>query len=111
MNAGKRFLCRGFQRLMHSLIPIFPYREPEILGGVEEIAGLLKNKKIDKALLVTDKGIRGMGLTAHLEAHLAENGIVCEVYDGTVPNPTSDNVESAVEIYKAHGCQIGRAHV
>ena len=65
----------------------------------------LKNKNIDKALLVTDKGIRGMGLTAHLEAHLKENGIICKVYDGTVPNPTSDNVETALEIYNNNNCQ------
>ena len=104
MNTGRRFFCRAFQRVMHLLIPVFPYREPEILGGVDKIAGLLKKNKIDKVLLVTDKGIRGIGLTAHLEKHLEENGIICKVYDDTVPNPTSDNVEAALEIYKSHGC-------
>ena len=90
---------------MHAAIPVFPYREPKILEGVEEIAGLLKTKRIDKVLLVTDKGIRGIGLTDRLEAHLKENGIACEVYDGTLPNPTSDNVEGALELYNVSGCR------
>ena len=105
MNTGKKFFCRAFQGVMHFLIPFFPYREPAILDSTEEIATLLKDKKIDKVLLVTDKGIRGIGLTAPLEAHLEANGIVCNVYDDTVPNPTSDNVESALETYNANGCQ------
>ena len=105
MKTGKKIFCRSFQKIMHSLIPVFPYREPEILSRVEEIAGLLKNKNIDKVLLVTDKGIRGIGLTTRLEDHLAENGVICKVYDDTVPNPTSDNVEAALEIYKTNGCQ------
>ena len=105
MNTGRKIFSRAFQKIMHALIPIFPYREPMILGDVEEITKLLKNKNIDKVLLVTDKGIRGMGLTAHLEAHLKENGIICKVYDGTVPNPTSDNVEAALEIYNNNNCQ------
>ena len=105
MNTGKKIFCRAFQEVMHTLIPVFPYREPELLGGTEEIAGLLKSKDIDKVLLVTDKGIRGLGLTAPLEAHLEENGILCKVYDDTVPNPTSDNVEEALEIYNSNDCK------
>ncbi len=105
MNTGKKIFCRAFQEVMHTLIPLFPYREPELLGGTEEIAELLKSKEINRVLLVTDKGIRGLGLTAPLEAHLEENGILFKVYDGTVPNPTSDNVEEALELYKANECQ------
>ena len=46
MNTGKKIFCRAFQEVMHTLIPVFPYREPELLGGTEEIAGLLKSKDI-----------------------------------------------------------------
>lgn len=104
MKTGKKLFCRAFQNIMHALIPFFPYREPKPLEGTEKIAGLLKINKINKVLLITDKGIRGLGLTARLEAHLEDNNIFCAVYDGTVPNPTSDNVEEALELYKSHGC-------
>ena len=40
-----------------------------------------------------------------LEKNLAENGITCHVFDGTVPNPTSNNVEEALTIYNNNGCQ------
>lgn len=105
MNTGKKFLCRAFQKVMHASIPLFPYREPKLLNDTDEIAEILKNKKIDKVLLVTDKSIRTLGLTASLEAHLKKNEIHCCVYDETVPNPTSDNVEDALELYNSNGCQ------
>ena len=60
---------------------------------------------MEKVLLVTDKSIRSLGLTEKLEKNLAESGIDCHVFDGTVPNPTSDNVEEALAIYNNNGCQ------
>ena len=38
MNFGKRIFCRGFQAVMHALIPLFPYREPKLLEGIGEVA-------------------------------------------------------------------------
>lgn len=105
MNTGKKIFYRAFQKVMHALIPVFPYREPQLLDGTDKIAELLKSKGMDRVLMVTDKGIRGLGLTASLEAHLEKNGINCTVYDGTVPNPTSGNVEEALALYKSNGCQ------
>ena len=90
---------------MHLLIPILPYREPKILNSTDEIADLLKANQYSRVVNVTDKGIRGLGLTARLENHLEENGIQCHVYDKTVPNPTSENVEEALELYKSFDCQ------
>ena len=105
MNTPKKIFCRAFQKVMHLLIPVFPYREPATLGGTDEIADLLKSNDISRVILVTDKGIRGLGLTAPLEKHLEENGITCHVYDKTVPNPTSENVEEALDLYKSGDCQ------
>ena len=56
-------------------------------------------------LLVTDKGLRGAGLTTPLEAMLKQNGISCAVYDETRPNPTTANVEDALRMYRECGCQ------
>lgn len=105
MNTAKKVFCRAFQKVMHLLIPVFPYREPATLDGIEAITDLLKGNEMNRVLLVTDKGIRGLGLTAPLEKHLEENGITCHVYDKTVPNPTSANVEEALELYKSGDCQ------
>lgn len=105
MNTPKKIFSRVFQGVMHTLIPVLPYREPEILNGLDKIPELLKESGIAKVMLVTDKGIRGLGLTASLEKDLEENGIVCHVYDKTVPNPTSENVEEALEMYKSNSCE------
>ena len=55
-------------------------------------------------LIVTDKGISNLGLTKGLTDALEKAGIAYTVYDGTVPNPTIDNVEQAREAYLENGC-------
>ena len=105
MNIIKKLYSRAFQIAMRIAIPLFPYREPKLLDGIESIPELLKAQNIEKVMLVTDKGIRGLGLTEPLEETLENAGIPCAVYDGTMPNPTSTNVEEARRIYLENGCQ------
>ena len=105
MNVWKKVYCRVFQKVMHILIPFFPYREPKLLNGVENIIEILNEKNIKKVMLVTDKGIKGLGLTMPLEKLFEENEIICTVYDKTLPNPTSGNVEEAKSLYLSNKCQ------
>ena len=105
MNAVKKIYCRVFQAVMRSMIPLFPYREPKLLDGITEITNLLQDKKIKRVMLVTDGGIHGLGLTLPLENLLRENEIVCTVYNKTLPNPTSGNVEEARELYLNNNCE------
>lgn len=90
---------------MRAALPFLPYREPELIHGVDGVAGVLRAHQIGCVMLVTDAGVRGLGLTAHLEALLADAGIRCVVYDGTVANPTVANVEQARMLYLEKGCQ------
>lgn len=53
---------------------------------------------------MTDPGVARLGLTRGLEDALAAAGIACEVYDGTVANPTIANVEKAAALYRERGC-------
>lgn len=105
MNPIKKIYCRAFQKVMKLLIPFFPYREPTLLNGIAEIIPVLKEKNVERLLLVTDGVIHSLGLTAPLEALLKENGIHCTVFDETLPNPTSDNVEDARALYVINKCQ------
>lgn len=104
MNLFKKIYCRLFQMGFHIALPIMPYREPKLLEGMESIPQLLKIQGRDKVLLVTDRGIRSLGLTDRLEALLKDNDIKCTVYDKTVANPTTDNVEEARLLYLNNGC-------
>ena len=105
MNITKKCQCRCFQLCLKSALPVLPYREPEILGSVSALVEALREKKITSLLLITDAGIRGAGLTRSLEQLLKEHQIRCTVYDRTVANPTSDNVEQARSLYMSQGCQ------
>ena len=104
MNIFKKLYCRTYQFVFKALLPILPYREPELLKNNDDIVKVLKSKNITSVLLVTDKGIRGLGLTKSLEEALTQNQFKLVVFDKTVPNPTTDNVEEALEMYKQHNC-------
>lgn len=101
----RRLYCRVYQKVFHVAIPFMPYREPRHMKQIEETVFLLRKKRIKRVLIVTDSVIRGLGLTKRLEELLGKIGIVYTVYDGTVPNPTIDNVEEARELYVGNRCQ------
>ncbi|HIX94727.1 MAG TPA: iron-containing alcohol dehydrogenase [Candidatus Gemmiger excrementipullorum] len=105
MNVLKKVFCRVFQAGMRIALPFLPYREPELIRGVGGVPAVLRTHDIDCVMLVTDAGVRGLGLTAHLEELLKAAHIRCVVYDGTVANPTVANVEQARMLYLENGCQ------
>lgn len=105
MNIFKRIYCRTFQKGLYFSLPFLPYREPNILKTNDEIVKVLKNNDVVSVLLVTDNGIRGLGLTTSLEETLGSSGLRVNVFDQTVANPTTENVENAVKMYIENGCQ------
>ena len=105
MNIFKKIYCRTFQEVMHIAIPFLPYRKPEILGDMSELANVLEKNGKSTVLLVTDKGVRGVGLTDDLEKTLKNAGIKCVVFDETIPNPTTDVIEKAAALYNKENCQ------
>ena len=105
MHPVKKVYCRAFQTVFRIAIPVLPYRKPQVLDGLRSIPGILKEKKADSVLLVTDENLRRLGLTKRLEEFLAEAGIACHVFDKVVPNPTTDNVEAARAVYIKGKCK------
>ena len=105
MNPVRKIYCRIYQNVLHLALPFLPYRKPEILPSIFSLADLFLSKDIQSVLLITDKSIRSFGLSQPLEADLKEKGIQCIVYDDTVPNPTSENVEEARKLYIQNHCQ------
>ncbi len=105
MKLLKRIYCRVFQTAFRLALPVLPYKTPKVLQRVDQVPGLLKSCGIDRVLLVTDAAITSLGLTQPLLKALEENGIFCAVYDGTVANPTTENVEQARRVYEENGCR------
>lgn len=104
MNPIKKVYCRTFQQIFHIAIPFLPYRKPKRIHTMEELAQLFEKKKKTSVMLITDKSIRSFGLTKNLEDALAAHNISLTVYDETVPNPTTTNVEDARTLYIENQC-------
>lgn len=105
MNIFKKLYCRTFQTAFKLMLPFLPYRQPKILNNNNEVVEVLNQNKIENVLLITDKGIKSLGLTNSLEEHIKNQKINLSVFDKTVPNPTTDNVCEALEIYNQNNCQ------
>lgn len=105
MNIIEKAFCRLYQLSFRLVLPLLPYRSPEILDDVTKVAGLIKKLGADSCLLVTGQSARKRGRTARLEAALEAAGIRLAVYDKTVENPTVNNVEEARKVYVDNGCK------
>ena len=105
MNTFKKIYCRIFQTAMRMMIPLFPYREPKLLSGAEEIADTLEKHNIKKVMLMVSRSVRARGHSARLEKLLSEKHIDFTIYDRTKPDPTSDNVEEARGEYEKFGAE------
>lgn len=104
MNKLKKFYCRIFQTAFKIAIPFLPYRKPKIIKSVKGIPDTLRKHKHNSVLIITDAGIRRLGITARLERALSENGMRYVIYDKTVANPTTVNVDEAVNLYLSEDC-------
>ena len=106
MNFFKKIYCRVYQGIFRIALPFLPYREPKLLKNNEEVAGIIKEMGLKKALIVTDKTLYNLGLTLDLEKALSKSDIEYIVYSDTVANPTTKNVEDALLVYKNEECDL-----
>jgi len=105
MNIFKKIYARVYQTIFKLALPLLPYREPQIIKNNKQVIQVLKENNIKNILLITDHGLRKLNLTKSLEEDLTENGIQVSIYQDVVPNPTTQNVYEALEIYKSNNCQ------
>ena len=104
MNPLKKLYCRVFQTAFRIALPVLPYQNPLILHSMPEVPSVLVSRKLHRPLLVTDEGIRGLGLTRELEEILAAEKLTPVVYDKTKPNPTTEMVLEALKLYRDNRC-------
>ena len=104
MNIIMKAYCRTFQAAFCVALPLLPYRDPKIIEHIEDIPDALFSENNHKPLIVTDRTIRGLGLTEPLERSLRYAGMEYLIYDGVVANPTTVNVAEALDVYRRGGC-------
>jgi alcohol dehydrogenase class IV len=74
-------------------------------GVALTVAAPLRQVGVSRALVVTDRGVRGAGLVAPIEDRLREGNIEFEVYDEVVPDPGVGEVQRAYERAREYGAQ------
>lgn len=102
-----KLYCRVYQGVFRAAAYFLPWRRPELLegaGSLKKLPGFMKARGLDNVLIVTDAGLVSLGLMDDMLAGFDATGIKYAVYDKTVPNPTIDNIEEALEMYKAKSC-------
>lgn len=104
MNIVKKIYCRTFQKIFHLALPILPYKDPKIYHSMQDIIEILNKENLKQPLLVTDTGIKKLGLTKELEHILTKQKINFSIYDQTQPNPTTQMVLDALKIYQDNQC-------
>lgn len=103
-----RLYCRIYQGFFKVFSYLLPWRQPELLKGehgLNRLPELIKSKGVNCVLIVTDRVINSLGLMNELLKGLGDQGVAFVIYDKTVPNPTIDNIEEALQMYKTNNCQ------
>ncbi len=72
-------------------------------GRIAEIAEACKVAGITRPLLVTDRGLAKMEITARALTLLAKDGLQADMFADVDPNPSDTNVAAGLEVYRAGG--------
>lgn len=73
-------------------------------GCLQEAAKTMKEHGLHRALIVTDKVLNSIGVVAQVQQLLTAQKIESCVYDGTHPNPTTENVKQGLALLHEHHC-------
>lgn len=95
---------RIFQGVLKLALPLLPYKDPTIIDEISNIPTVLKDNGKRKPLIVTDKTIHDLGLCSGLEQSLKDADVEYALFGDVVANPTTANVDAALNVYKAENC-------
>lgn len=106
MNFLFKTYCRIYQGVFRIATNFLNFSQPQSIEGLDKLPKFAKDKGLDTLLIVTDDVLHNkLKLVDSLKEGLTSEGIAYFVYDKTVPNPTIDNIEEGVTLYKDNNCQ------
>ena len=94
----------GFSAFMY----LAPLRQAKVIqgaGSVYRIPEMLKKEGKKKVLLVTTPGFIRRGSLEKLFQTFEKSGVGYAVFSKVQPDPTTDCIEEAVEVYQKEGCE------
>jgi len=104
----KKVYARTRHYIFKLLGRVLPIPEPEVISGpgsTVRCPDILKAEGINNVLVVTDKDIIKIGLIDGLLESLQKGGINYTVFSDIQPNPTIENVEEGLIVYKDNNCE------
>ena len=98
-------ICQGVLKVAMCFMD---WSEPELIegeGAVLKLPAFIRDKHVNKVLIVTDKGLMSLHILDPLFDELKKEGIEYAIYDGVQPNPTIPNIEACKDMYIQNNCQ------
>ena len=103
----KKFFQWAVATALHALSFKFPENTiAEGPGALQKLGPFMKEQGWKKAFIMTDKNLVELGQVKKLTDVLDAAGIGYAIYDGTVPDPTVENVEEGYKVYMENGCDV-----
>lgn len=106
MNIFRKFGCRLYQGVLYIGMAFMPWREPQILDGENSFVNavdFMVKAGVKRPLVVCDKFALERGALASF-FEKASNALDYVIYDGVLPNPTVQQVETGLAIYRSNNC-------
>lgn len=107
MNTFKKVFIRTYQKVLYIASYFLPFKEPIIIKGENSFTDLaikLKFYKKDNVLLVSDETLHNLKLDENLINALKKENINFTSYYNINPNPSINEVEQGVILYKQNNC-------
>lgn len=98
------FFLRAYMMVFKAVTAILPFKWPQTFEGAGSSLELVRHIASEghgKVLIVTDAMLVKLGLINDITAELEKQGVEFQVYDGVLPDPTVEQIETGVDMQKA----------
>lgn len=102
-----KIMYRLFQFILKWVAKVLPWRQPMVFEGEQSMLALKKHLSTlpyKNYLIVTDPGIKKVGLLDYVKHTIQLESIEFTVFDETTPNPTIESIDKAYQCYLEHHC-------
>ena len=97
-------LCRIFQVFLNLGGYALPWRKAIQINGLDKIPGLLKENRGSKPMVVTDPGLKKLGIAARVTGVLEKAGFAFTLYSEVEANPSVNTVNKIYDLYRSTNC-------
>ena len=108
VNLFYKAFCRCYQKIMYVAVFFLPWNQNKGTlsgaGSIKELPQFLKDKGFENILIVTDNFLFEHGMADPIAKKCEELGMKSVIFHGVVPNPTIQNIEDGLQMYKDNGC-------